>query len=151
MRRPDALPPRRHRPQGFSLLELIIVLAIAGVLYAIASPRYQQYVVRSNRTEGQALLVDAAARQARYHAQNHVYVTTQADIGNLHLPRTSGNEVTSPSGLYRLDIGLGNGGYQLQAVPLGTQAADSACASLLLDGTGNPGSTGTAPVSECWK
>lgn len=127
-------------------MELLVALAIVGMLYAIVSPRYQQFVLRSNRTEGQALLIDAAARQARYHAQTHAYVTSPSDIGHLHLPR-----ITSRSGLYRLDISTGDGGYLLQAVPLGPQSADHACASLLLDGTGNHGSTGTSRPNECWK
>lgn len=127
------------------------MLAIIGVLYAIASPRYQQFVLRSNRAEGQALLVDAAARQARYHAQAQVYVVTQAEIGKLQLPRTNGTQVTSPSGLYRLELGSGDGGYLLQAVPLAAQLADRACATLLLDGTGNQGTSGPGPLSECWK
>lgn len=151
MSHPDCSLARPRTAKGFTLLELMVVLAIVGVLYAVVSPRYQQFVLRSHRAEGQALLVDAAARQARYHAQNHQYVTQQADVGHLQLPRTSGSEVTSPSGMYRLDIGSGDGGYLLQAVPLGTQQADSLCASLLLDGTGNHGSTGTGAVSECWK
>ena len=146
-------PPslRRYPTQGFTLVELVVVLAIIGVLYAIASPRYQQFVLRANRAEGHVLLVDTAARQARYYAQNQVYIATQADIGKLQLPRTEGTQVTSPSGLYRLDIGAGDGGYLLQAVPLAAQLADRACATLLLDGTGNQGITGAGPVSECWK
>lgn len=151
MQRPDSFPLQQRHAQGFTLLELMVVVAIIGVLYAIASPRYQQFVLRSNRTEGQAMLVDAAARQARYHAQNHVYVTAQTDIGKLQLPHTSATGVISPSGVYRLDIANGDGGYLLQAVPLGAQSADSLCASLLLDGTGNHGSTGTGRVTECWK
>lgn len=151
MSRPDIPSPRQHLPRGFTLLELVVVVAIIGVLYAIASPRYQQFVLRAHRAEGQALLVEAAARQARYHAQNQVYVVNQADIGKLQLPRTSGTEVTSPSGLYRLDIGTGDGGYLLQGVPLAAQSADRTCATLLLDGTGNQGTTGSGPVGECWK
>lgn len=151
MQRPDPPFLPRHLAQGFTLAELVVVLAIIGVLYAIASPRYQQFVLRSNRAEGQALLVDTAARQARYYAQNQAYVVTQTDIGKLQLPRSNDTQVTSPSGLYRLEIGPGDGGYLLQAVPLAVQSADRACASLLLDGTGNQGTTGSGPVSECWK
>lgn len=141
----------RLRSVGFSLLELLVVLAIVGVLSALVVPQYRQYVLRTNRTEGQALLVEAAARQARYYSQNQLYITTAQSIGELQMPHTDGSVVFSPSGLYRLLVAPGDGGYLLQAEPVGAQQADAACASLLLNGAGTTGSTGTAGPRECWK
>ena len=62
--------PMRTRQKGFTLLEMVVVVAVIGILLGIAIPSYQNYVIRSNRTEGQALLSDAAARQERYYSQN---------------------------------------------------------------------------------
>ncbi|HEJ3591491.1 TPA: type IV pilin protein [Pseudomonas aeruginosa] len=59
----------RTRQKGFTLLEMVVVVAVIGILLGIAIPSYQNYVIRSNRTEGQALLSDAAARQERYYSQ----------------------------------------------------------------------------------
>lgn len=142
-------PPRHAR--GVTLLEMLAVLCLAGVLYALAMPKYQQFVLRSNRTEGQALLVDAAARQARYYAQHQGYITSPTHLDELQLPLAEGNEVRSTSGLYRLHVEPGDGGYQLHAQPLGRQRADTGCATLRLDGIGKPGSSGTASALECWK
>ena len=150
---PQGAPTRRYSA-GFSLLEAMIVVAILGVLYTFVSPGYQQHLLRSNRTEGHALLVDAAARQERHYAQHNRYITAQAAIGELRLRDTQGEHVTSRSGLYRLLVEpgtQGNGGYLLTAVPLGAQRSDSACGSLYLDGNGTNGSTGTGSVIECWK
>lgn len=149
------MPHLKHnlhrRFAGFSLLELLVVLVILGLLYSLVSPQYQQYVLRANRTEGRALLVNAAAHQARYHAQNQQFLTQQQNISQLRLPHTQGGEVLSSSGLYRLSIEPGDGGYLLQAVPLGAQRADIACATLLLNGLGTTGNTGSASPFECWK
>jgi len=144
-------PTLARRFAGFSLLELMVVLTIMGLLYAFAMPQYRQYVLRTNRTEAQALLVDTAARQARYYAQNQLYVTTVASLRELQLPHTDGDVVLSAKGLYRLIVEPGDGGYLLRAEPTGAQQADSACASLLLNGAGVTGSTGNATPQECWK
>ncbi len=147
---------RHNRPRwpgtaGFSLLELLVVLTIIGVLSGLAVTQYRQYVLRANRTEAQALLVDAAARQARYYSQNQRYITAAQLINELQMPHADGNAVFSASGLYRLLVSPGDGGYLLQAEPVGAQQADVACASLLLNGAGTTGATGTAGPRECWK
>ncbi len=142
---------RRKRSGGFSLLELLVVLAILGTLYSLVSPQYHRYVLRANRTEGRALLVDAAARQARYHAQNQQFITQQQNINELQLPHAQGNQVHSASGLYQLRVEPGDGGYLLQAVPRDHQRADTTCATLLLNGLGTTGNTGSANPAECWK
>ncbi|HBP5388065.1 TPA: prepilin-type N-terminal cleavage/methylation domain-containing protein, partial [Pseudomonas aeruginosa] len=52
--------------RGFTLIELMIVVVIIAILAGIAYPSYDEYVKRGNRTEGQALLSEAAATQERY-------------------------------------------------------------------------------------
>ncbi|MFB1010186.1 MAG: type IV pilin protein, partial [Thiopseudomonas sp.] len=78
----------RNPQQGFTLIEIMIVIVILGVIAAIALPSYQDHVRRANRSEGMAFLQDVAARQERYFAQNNTYVTDIANVGKLGLSGT---------------------------------------------------------------
>jgi type IV pilus assembly protein PilE len=126
---------------GFTLIELMITVAIAGILVAIAYPSYTEYVLRGNRTEGQALLNDAAARQERYYAQNNTYADTLAKLGY-----ANGN---SPNGLYVLTTPTGTASaYTLLAT---TQRTDAKCGNLGLNELGDQTETGTGSRDDCWK
>lgn len=65
---------------GFTLMELMITVAIIGILAAIALPSYQQYVVRSNRTDMQAQMMVIAAALERYRAQQFSYKSATLGI-----------------------------------------------------------------------
>jgi len=149
---------RKRRNAGFTLIEVMITVAIVAILAAIAYPSYQQYVLRANRTEAQALLNDAAARQERYFAQNNTYVTAQSDIGKLQLKNTtgSGNDtvVKSDTDKYKLTVSnpSGSGGYLFTATPQGSQTADTKCGNLTLNAIGTRGvSASGADPKNCWK
>jgi len=132
---------------GFTLIELMIVVAIIGILAAIAYPSYDEYVKRGNRTEGQALLSDASARQERYFAQNNAYITSDADIAKLGLK--SGN--VSETGKYELTVSEenGDGGYTLTAEQ---KFGDTKCGNLTLNALGAKGRSGSGKsVEECWR
>jgi type IV pilus assembly protein PilE len=128
---------------GFTLIELMIVVAVVSILAAIAYPSYTSYVIRGKRAEGRAMLMDTAARLERFYSDNNRYA-----IANNTFP--PGIKTTSVNGHYTMSITTtGNHQtYTLQAVP--ATFADTDCGNLTLDQTGARGRSGTVPVSDCW-
>ena len=68
------------RNLGFSLIELMIVVAVIAILASIALPSYQQYIIRSNRAHAQAQMMDIASRQQQYFLASRAYGTLE-DLG----------------------------------------------------------------------
>lgn len=133
------------RVRGFTLIEVMIVVVIVAILASIAFPSYQEYVLRSNRTEGQALLSDVAARQERYFAQHNTYADTVTKLGL--------SSANSTNGLYELSVSPNpTTNFTLIATPQGSQTRDAKCGNLTLDHRGTRGKTGSAAsVNDCWK
>lgn len=133
------------RQTGFTLIEVMIVVVIVAILASIAYPSYLEYVLRSNRTEGQALLSDAAARQERYFAQNNSYADTTGKLGM--------SSDMSTNALYQLGLdNISVTTYTLTATPQNAQTRDSKCGNLTLNHQGTRGRSGSASaVGDCWK
>jgi type IV pilus assembly protein PilE len=88
---------------GFTLIELMITVAVIGILAAIAYPSYTQYVQRSNRSAAQAQMMEIANRQQQFFFANRRYATrTELEAGGYALP----SNLTSRYG-YTIDIGTG--------------------------------------------
>ena len=139
---------------GFSLIELLIVLAIVSILSAIVYPSYRSHITHAHRIDGQTALLDLANRMERYYLEHNTYQT--ATIGHNKIT----NVLTSPlseGGWYSLSISEAtNDTYVLQATPIGTQATnDTLCQSLTLTSSGIKGiaSAIMTPTSDsrfCW-
>ena len=106
---------KRRNIAGFTLMELMIVVAIIGIIAAVGYPSYTQYVIRGKRSEGRSALLDAAARMERYYSDNNQYATLA----------TVGIGATSETGLYDItqqSLTNGNQNYVLRAAPTFTDA-----------------------------
>ena len=104
--------------KGFSLIELMIVLAIIGVLGAIAYPSYDSYMKKSRRSDGKIGLQRMADRQERFYLQNNTYTTDPANVGG----------AATKENYYALSIDSADiNGFELTAtaVPGGPQAKDT--------------------------
>lgn len=128
---------------GFTLLELITVMAIISILIAVSYPLYTHHVIKTNRAQAQIALLNMAASMERYHVLNHRY--QGATLSNLEINAYTTNKH------YQLEISqAGEDDYQLKAVPQGTQRKDKTCGTLSLDEKGRKEVSGIGRVGECW-
>jgi len=155
--------------RGFSLIELMFVVAIAGIIAMVAIPAYTKQIQKNNRAQGKARLAQAAQLLERFYSDNNSYFVdvsggnlvlgTNATAGGfaklMNVPSGttvysgSNNESTSP---YTVTLSTASANvFVLTATPQtgSAQAADT-CANLTLTNAGVKGVSGTAPVANCW-
>ncbi|MEN9657231.1 MAG: hypothetical protein RL571_696 [Pseudomonadota bacterium] len=132
-----------YKQHGFTLIELMVVLAIIGILTAIAFPSYSSFILRSHRTDAYVSLSKLLQTQEKYRANN----TTYGTISQLGLGADSG--YLSENGYYQITIlpSITSNGFTAQATAQGAQTKDSECKviELML----NNANTIQTP-SKCW-
>jgi type IV pilus assembly protein PilE len=132
---------RRHRA-GFTLVEVLVVCAVAGVLAAVVLPGYQAHLTHSRRADAASALMRLQQAQERFRMHHGLY---SADFRALQVPASSGE------GLYALAVEItGPDSYRATATPVPgrAQAGDRECAPLALEvklGFAQPG-----PSPRCW-
>ncbi len=148
-------PQKRNRSLlkqlGFSLIELLIVIAVIAIVTAVAIPTYQSYILRAHRADGIQAVSTIALNEEEYMLNNGAYTNTLSNVWD--------NGTTSQEGFYTLTlVMLDTGGsvttntanatgFQITATATGTQTADSACTPLVL--MSNNASITKTP-SGCW-
>lgn len=123
---PSRRSPRSARLRGFTLIELMITVAIVAILATIAYPSYTSYLKKSRRAEAQQVLMDIASRQQQRLLDTRAYAGALADVGATIPP--------SASQFYQFEIEVGTGAapsFTARAIPQGDQASDS-CGTLSL-------------------
>lgn len=125
---------------GFSLIELMIAVAIVGILAAVAFPSYQQYLRKGARAEAQSHMMDIAGRQGQFLIDNRAYAATVGELS-----------VTTPASVSsKYTIAIATAAtpptFTITATPTGDQAHDT-CRILTLDSSG--AKTASGPGT-CW-
>lgn len=132
--------------KGFTLIELMIVVAIVGILAAVAYPSYQRYVQDSRRSDARANLVQLAQFMERYYTANGRYVDGGGNAPALPFTESprDGNDK-----YYDLQLqGVNAQNYTLTATPKGAMAGDR-CGTLSINQAGVKAASGGS-VDECW-
>ncbi|MEW6119418.1 MAG: type IV pilin protein [Pseudomonadota bacterium] len=134
---------RAHaRASGFTLIELMIVVAIVASLATIAYPSYLEQVRKSNRADAQALMLENAQFMERYFTTNGTY--EDADLPKQQAPEEGDARyaITLPTATATE--------YTIQATPTGS-FEDPLCGTITIDQTGTKTESGSGALSDCWK
>lgn len=134
----------RNRHTGFNLIELMVAVAVVGILAGVAYPAYTRHVTKSNRAAAESFMFSLANREEQYLLDNRQY-TNDADA-LLGTP-------SDVSRYYSISITTGTAPptYTITATPSGSQSTgDAACGTLTLTQNGTKGISGSSTVTACW-
>lgn len=158
---------RLNLSRGFSLIEVIVAMAIVAILAAIALPSYRVYVERSNRAVARSALSEVVSRQESWYLDRKRYATSLDRLGwggdPLFLDREGSLAATSTAqSIYRVSLegnpaslacppggAVSASGFSVVAEPIGAQTSDTRCATLCLSSTGIKSASGSESES-CW-
>jgi type IV pilus assembly protein PilE len=134
-KRMRALAARNGKANGFTLVELMIVVAVLAILASIGYPSYQKYMYASRRAEAQSELLKIQLGLEKWRANNNSYTTSLANAG-----------FTDTNTYYNYDIiNVTASTYTIRATAQGTQTGDTGCTPVTLTQSAVKGPSG------CWK
>lgn len=132
---------RLVRGKGFTLVELMVVVAIVALLATIAYPAFRDQTLRAGRAEGRTALMELASRQEQYILDNRSYTT---DLGLL------GMNGATENGKYTVSVTAASASaFTARATPQGGQAEDTDCLALTINSAGTRSATGP-DGADCW-
>lgn len=134
------------RKRGFTLIELVITIAIVAILAAIAIPSYQNSMFRARRADGREMLQRVASAEERFYTNRNVYTADLTTAAGLNLITAD-----SEAGHYTLAIVVDATGqtFTLTATPAGDQVGDR-CGNLTVNNVGARGFSGSETNGSCW-
>jgi type IV pilus assembly protein PilE len=133
--------------RGFTLIEVMIVVAILAVIAAVAYPSYRSYIIKANRSAAQSFMLEVAARQERYLLDQRAYAVNFAALGMTVPTNVSANYTIATA-----QVAGPPPGYTVTATPTGKQLAeDTECGTLTIDHTNTKTESGSGTVASCWK
>lgn len=151
---------KRKLSTGFTLIEMMIVIAVVAILVLVALPAYQDQIRKTKRTVAKSELQDLLARQEQFFVNNRQYATdlTLLGFGNdtSYMINSDGDEVdgTASDRIYSISMlsGASATAFTLAAAPVLAQAKDTRCHTLQITSAGvkSLGGGATGSVSDCW-
>jgi type IV pilus assembly protein PilE len=130
---------KRWNQKGFSLIELMIVVAIVGILARIAYPSYMEHIARGRRVAAESVLVQFAQYMERYYTEKQTYVG--ATVTPTTVPATGAAH-------YNLSLTTTATTFSVSAAPTGPQTGDR-CGTLEVNQLGQKSASSTAGIP-CW-
>ena len=144
---------KKINANGFTLIELMIVVVVIAVLAAIAIPAYQNYVEQARRADAKAGLLSLQLAQEKFRANCPSYATN-IGTGNNCLTSTLNHDSDSPDDYYQLTIPAATASsYTLAATrdPADKQANDTKCGDFGINQNNEQTVTGSLSVNDCWQ
>ena len=122
--------PRPQGPDGFTMIELMIVVAILGILVSVATVSYNRFVIKAKAVEGEIVVHEVERLEYLYHASNHAYTDSFADLGFA---------IIGALKYYTPEVRMGSAtdkiSYQVRALPVAASGTDAWLLTSYRDGS----------------